>query len=105
MLKELIKKKEQLKQLQAEIKELEERLIQEGLEEERVDDYVVKKVIRISYKLKPEVDEQKIVEEYPEATQIKVDVKELVKMWAADLLEEKETEYLQVKRINNDKHN
>jgi len=97
--KELIEKKTKLKQLQAEVKELETELLNEWVEKEQVDNYVINKVVRLSYKLKQWVDEQKIAEEYPEATTIKIDVKELVKLWVEKYLEEKETAYLQVKEI------
>ncbi len=98
-LKLLVEKKQQLKQLQEEIKQLEAELLQEGIEEEKVDNFIVKKVVRLSYKLKPDIDELEVKRKYPDAVKIVIDTKALVKEWAEEYLEEKETAYLQVKEI------
>ncbi len=102
-IKELIKKKQEIKKLTEEVKLLEAGLLSEWFEWETVDNFKVSRITRLSYKLKADIDEQKIAEEYPEATTIKVDVKTLVEMWVDKYLSEKETEYLTVKEIKNDK--
>ena len=98
-LKELIQKKQELKKLQEEVKLLEAELLQEGIEQEQVDNYIIKKIMRVSYKLKKDVDTEEVMSKYPDAVELKVDTKALVKEWAEEYLEEKETAYLQVKEI------
>jgi len=96
--KTLIEKKELIKKLQEEVKQIEQELLLDWFEQEEVDDYIVKKQTRINFKLKPDIDQEEVVDKYPEAVEIKVNTKALSKIPEAQkLLEVQETEYLTVR--------
>ena len=98
-IEELIQKRNLIKQLTEEAKQLEQELIQEGIEKEQVWDYTVSKTTRMTLKLKPWIDKEDIVNEYPEATKLQVDTKALSKIAEAQkFLDIQETEYLTIKQ-------
>ena len=96
----LVKLKEQIKELTAQAKEIEKELLEQWIEKEQVDNYVITKTVRVSFKLKKNVDENEIMDKFPTVVKVSIDTKSLSKEpWANEYLDVYETEYLTVKKI------
>lgn len=95
-----IELKEQEKKIKEQIKELQPIVLEEIKDSVEYNWYRATKSMRMTFKLKEEVDLEEIFEEYPEATELKINTKELSQSkWAKKYLDIEEKEYLTVKKI------
>lgn len=87
------------KEVKEALKELEPYVLEDLEDTEEHKWYKITKSLRMNLKLKEWVDDAEIFEEYPEATQIKLDMKALSETdWAKKYIDIQEKEYLIVRK-------
>lgn len=102
-LEEFVLYKNQIKELEAKAKTIQDEI--KGLVKSKTEvwEYVVSKRSRLSYSLKEWIDLEYLREKYPSAISMKVDAKEIYRIAENpdDLVSESVSEYLEVRKNNN----
>ena len=88
------------KEIKNELKLLQPVVLEELKDNEIHNWYRISKALKIGFKLKSWIDESKILEKFPEVTELKINIKELSKtQWAKSYLDVEEKSYLIVKEV------
>jgi len=98
LIQRYIQLKQQKQQIEKELQEIQEQLLNQIENEVNVWEYKVIKVVRYIPKIKENIDLVELQEKYPEIFDVKINTKKAVELGLDDVIELKETQYLQLKK-------